>query len=72
MEYIKRNPDGTLGGVVETPGHHDPLRPELLAALEAITDLDRQLGILHITIEQQGKQIVQLQEEITALKGGAE
>ncbi|AYB39669.1 hypothetical protein [Brevibacillus laterosporus] len=65
MEYIKRNPDGTLGGMVETPGHHEPLRPELLAALEAITELERQIGLLHKRIDEQ-------QEEITALKGGAE
>ncbi|CCF15413.1 hypothetical protein BLGI_3355 [Brevibacillus laterosporus GI-9] len=66
MEYIKRNPDGTLGGVVETPGHHEPLRPELLAALEAITELSREIGLLHTTIEQLEQRIVELE------KGGAE
>lgn len=63
MYYRERNDDGTLGKKVETPGHMEPLRPEVLAALEAIT-------MMQIEIENQKAEIDSLKAEISALKGG--
>ncbi|QDX91058.1 hypothetical protein EEL30_00835 (plasmid) [Brevibacillus laterosporus] len=70
MEYIKRNPDGTLGGVVETPGHQVPLPPELISALEAIVQLNKQNVSFQETIKQLSDRISALEEEVKSLKGG--
>ncbi|TPG88416.1 hypothetical protein EEL32_09720 [Brevibacillus laterosporus] len=70
MEYIKRNPDGSLGGVVETPGHHEPLPPELLSALEAIVQINKQNVSFQETIKQLSDRISTLEEEVKSLKGG--
>ncbi|MBG9772730.1 hypothetical protein [Brevibacillus laterosporus] len=70
MEYIKRNPDGTLGNVVETPGHQILLTEELISILEAIVQLDMQNVSSQETIKQLNDRILALEDEVKSIKAG--
>ncbi|MCR8963458.1 MULTISPECIES: hypothetical protein [Brevibacillus] len=69
MEYIKRNPDGKLGKVVETPGHQILLPEELISILEAIVQLDKQNVSSQETIKQLNDRILALEDEGKSMKG---
>lgn len=62
MRYKKRNPDGTFGNWVFTPGEDSSLSPELTAAFEAIA------GQFQL-IQYQQEQLALLKAEVEALKG---
>ncbi|MED1665064.1 hypothetical protein [Brevibacillus laterosporus] len=70
MEYIKRNADGTLGNVVETPGHQILLTEELISILEAIVQLDMQNVSSQETIKQLNDRILALEDEVKSIKAG--
>ncbi|AYB36962.1 hypothetical protein [Brevibacillus laterosporus] len=70
MEYIKRNPDGTLGNMVETPGHQFLLPEELISILEAIVQLDKQNVSSQETIRQLNDRILALEDEVKLMKAG--
>ncbi|QDX95308.1 hypothetical protein EEL30_25270 [Brevibacillus laterosporus] len=70
MEYIKRNPDGTFGNVVETPGHQLDLPEELISTLEAIVQLDKQNVSSQETIKQLNDRILALEDEVKSMKAG--
>ncbi|MGF9821980.1 hypothetical protein ABE430_24600 [Brevibacillus agri] len=63
MKYRKRNPDGTYGDWVETPGHIEHLAPETLTALEAI-------AMMQMEIDNLKNEVATLKTEIATLKGG--
>ncbi|MBG9798250.1 hypothetical protein O0555_05370 [Brevibacillus laterosporus] len=70
MEYIKRNPDGTFGNMVETPGHQFLLPEELISILEAIVQLDKQNVSSQETIRQLNDRILALEDEVKSMKAG--
>jgi len=70
VEYIKRSPDGTLGNVVETPGHQFLLPEELISILEAIVQLDKQNVSSLETIKQLNDRILALEDEVNSMKAG--
>lgn len=63
MKYRKRNPDGTFGEVVETPGHLESLSPELQMLFEALAYKDMEIADLT-------ERLTALEADVQALKGG--
>ncbi|USG63964.1 hypothetical protein NDK47_17600 [Brevibacillus ruminantium] len=69
MRYRKRNPDGTLGDWVETPGHTDDLAPEVQILFETIAFMDLEMTAMR---EEYTARIKALEEQVQALKGGGQ
>lgn len=74
MRYRKRNPDGTFGELVETPGHTEGLPAEIQVLFETIAYMDAEMSAMREEFtknhsELTGK-IAALEAEVQALKGG--
>lgn len=74
MRYRKRNPDGTFGELVETPGHSDDLTEEIKVLFETLAFMDAEMTAMREEFsknhsELTGK-IAALEAEVQALKGG--
>ncbi|GED53731.1 hypothetical protein EDM54_01725 [Brevibacillus borstelensis] len=65
MRYRKRNPDGTFGDWVETPGHTEGLAPEVQMLLETVAFMDMEMTSLK-------ERVTTLEAEVKALKGGGQ
>lgn len=65
MKYRKRNPDGTFGELVETPGHIEHLNPEIQVLFEALAFMEMELDDLN-------NKFMQMEYEINQLKGSGQ
>ncbi|MBH0330141.1 hypothetical protein ABH14_10100 [Brevibacillus brevis] len=76
MKYRKRNPDGTFGEPVETPGHTEGLPTEIQVLYETIAHMDAEISAMSEEYtknhEQLTGQIAALEAEVQALKGGGQ
>ncbi|MBM7592241.1 hypothetical protein [Brevibacillus fulvus] len=64
MKYRKRNPDGSFGELVETPGNIEKLSPEMQILFEALVYKDMEVAELT-------ERLSTLEAEVQALKGGS-
>lgn len=70
MKYRPRNPDGTFGEPVETPGHAEGLPIETIAYMDAEMSAMREEYTKNH--EQLSGKITELEAEVQALKGGGQ
>ncbi|WP_429845574.1 hypothetical protein [Brevibacillus sp. FIR094] len=76
MKYRPRNPDGTFGEPVETPGHTEGLPTEIQVLYETIASMDGEMSAMRedYTKKHEGltEKITALEAEVQALKGGGQ
>ncbi|KMZ42497.1 MULTISPECIES: hypothetical protein [Bacillales] len=76
MRYRKRNPDGTFGEPVETPGHAEGLPTEIQLLYETIAYMDAEMSAMRedFTKKHEGLtgKIASLEAELQAWKGGGQ
>lgn len=74
VRYRKRNPDGTFGELVETPGHSDDLAEEIKVLFETLAFMDMEMASIREgfteKINELTGMISELKAEVQALKGG--
>ncbi|WP_429845597.1 hypothetical protein [Brevibacillus sp. FIR094] len=76
MKYRQRNPDGTFGEPVETPGHAAGMSPEIQTAFETLAYMDMEMTKMKEEFmrkhEESLSKIAALEAEVQALKGGGQ
>lgn len=74
VRYRKRNPDGTFGDLVETPGHSDDLAEEIKLLYETLAFMDMEMSSIREGFTEKINELTgiisELKTEVQALKGG--